>query len=154
MSHRVSSVSLSPRITRVTISRFGDSGYSHPAPSKATLIGALRKAMNRLSALILNTYFPAFSHKGCVKSTFSVAVREILKKDLWDEDKPVQFVPDGWVVNRRRREFCILEIEDTNSQQEALSETTVFDGIHSRLFSGISRFEGVTAAGCKCHRQQ
>src|SRR5436309_16100000 len=72
MSHRVSSVSLSPRITRVTISRFGDSGYSHPAPAKATLIGALRKAMNRLSALILNTYFPAFSHKGCGKSTFSV----------------------------------------------------------------------------------
>jgi hypothetical protein len=123
MSHRVSSDSLSPRTTRVTTSRFGDSGYNHPPPVKATLIGTLRKAMNGLSASILNTYFPAFSHKNCGKNTFSLAVREILKKDLWDEDSPVQFVPDGWIVNKRRREFCILEIEDTNPVSETKRDT-------------------------------
>jgi len=45
-------------------------------------------------------------------------------------------------------------------RQEALAETTVFDGIPARLFSGISarmkirRFKGVKVAGCKCHRSQ
>jgi hypothetical protein len=75
--------------------------------------------MNELSAAILNTHFPAFCHKRCGKNTFSLAVREILKKDLEDENDPVQFVPDGWIMNRKRREFCILEIEDTNPLSEA-----------------------------------
>src|SRR5437763_10785168 len=71
--------------------------------------------MKKSSVLILSTYFPAFSHKDCGKNTFSRAVDESLKKDLEGVlDSPVEFVPDGWLMNSRRREFCILEIEDTN----------------------------------------
>ena len=38
--------------------------------------------MNQLSALILNTHFPAFCHKTRRKHTFRSAVRQIVKKDV------------------------------------------------------------------------
>jgi hypothetical protein len=74
--------------------------------------------MNQLSALILNTHFPAFCQKTRRKHTFRSAVRQIVKKDVEFGGDPVPFVPDGWMVNRRRRESCIVEIEDTNPISE------------------------------------
>jgi hypothetical protein len=53
----------------------------------------------------------------------------------------------------------LSQLERVGSRQETLAETTVFEGIRARLFSGISvrmkiRFKGVIVAGCKCHRSQ
>jgi hypothetical protein len=75
--------------------------------------------MKRSSKAILERHFPSFAHANCERYTFGQAVRDILKHELEGTSDAPRFVPDGWIVNKRRRELCILEIEDTNPLLDA-----------------------------------